>query len=356
MENILFLRHKNNIQYPQIGLIKSMDLSIIVPVYRVERYIHACIESIYMQGLDEKCYEVIIVDDGSTDKSIEVIADIIEEHSNIIVINQENQGLSVARNNGIATAKGDYILMLDPDDLLIEDSLLIILKRAIETKADLVVADFLIMNDEEIAKFQGIAQNHIEFKEKSGEQLFLKDLNPNHCYVWHTLYRREFILKEHLTFEPKVCYEDIPFTHECYLKARKCLRTRQLLNLYRKGRQGAITSSFSREKAQDFCTVIAETWKLRSLPGLSPEVLRKLNDNVYALYSSLIYKSLHTIKKASIMTQTINDLKQKAPDLKFTNGMKQKTETFLFWSMPHLYIYLRMLHWKWIECQKRVYK
>ena len=99
-----------------------MDLSIIVPIYNVEQYVRACIESIYQQGLDEDRFEVILVNDGTKDKSMEMIADIIQQHKNITVINQENQGLSMARNNGIAMAKGEYILMPDSDDLLIENS------------------------------------------------------------------------------------------------------------------------------------------------------------------------------------------------------------------------------------------
>ena len=73
-----------------------MDLSIIVPVYNVEKYIRSCIESIFIQGLDDTDFEVIIVNDGTKDRSMEMIADIIAEHKNITVINQENQGLSVA--------------------------------------------------------------------------------------------------------------------------------------------------------------------------------------------------------------------------------------------------------------------
>ena len=123
-------------------------LSIIVPVYNVEKYIRPCIESIFRQGLDDADYEVIIVNDGTKDRSMEMIADIIAAHQNIAVINQENQGLSVARNNGIKVAKGEYILMPDPDDLLIENSLKPLLEKALETKVDLVVADFLTMTDE----------------------------------------------------------------------------------------------------------------------------------------------------------------------------------------------------------------
>lgn len=100
-----------------------MDISIIVPVYNVEKYVHACLESIYHQHLDEERFEVIIVNDGTKDHSMDVIQDIIKAHTNITVINQENLSLSVARNNGIAAAKGEYILMPDSDDLLIDDSL-----------------------------------------------------------------------------------------------------------------------------------------------------------------------------------------------------------------------------------------
>jgi len=127
-----------------------MDISIIVPVYNVEKYVHACLESIYRQHLDEERFEVIIVNDGTKDRSMDVIQDIIKAHTNITVINQENLSLSVARNNGIAAAKGEYILMPDSDDLLIDDSLPPLLDKALETKADLVVADFLEMTDEEI--------------------------------------------------------------------------------------------------------------------------------------------------------------------------------------------------------------
>ena len=97
----------------------GIKLSIIVPVYNVEKYVRPCIESIFKQGLDDADFELIIVNDGTKDHSMEMIADIIQQHNNITVIHQENQSLSVARNNGIAAAKGEYILMPDSDDLLI---------------------------------------------------------------------------------------------------------------------------------------------------------------------------------------------------------------------------------------------
>ena len=152
-------------------------LSIIVPVYNVEQYIRPCVESIFKQGLDDDDFEVIIVNDGSTDRSMEMIADLISQHNNITVINQENQSLSVARNNGIAIAKGEYILMPDSDDLLIENSVEPLLEKALETKADMVVADFLTMTDDEIEHTNTsiLQQPAYEFTMKTDRELFLQD-------------------------------------------------------------------------------------------------------------------------------------------------------------------------------------
>ena len=71
----------------------KIGLSIIIPVYNVENYIHTCIESAYNQDLDDNLFELIIINDGTKDNSIEVISDIVNQHNNITIINQQNQGL-----------------------------------------------------------------------------------------------------------------------------------------------------------------------------------------------------------------------------------------------------------------------
>ena len=231
-----------------------MDLSIIVPVYNVEQYIRTCIESIYKQGLDEDRFEVLIVNDGTKDRSMEVIQDIIAQHKNIVVINQENQGLSMARNNGMAKAKGQYILLTDSDDMLIDGSLKPLLDMALETEADLVVADFVKMNDQEIVRrrITSLQPATTDYTEIYGENIILRKLDPKQCYVWHTLYRTDFLRENNIVFLQGLRYEDIPFTHECYLKATKCLFIPILLYIYRTNRTGAITASFDIVKAKGF--------------------------------------------------------------------------------------------------------
>ena len=288
------------------------------------------------------------MNDGTEDHSMEMIADIIKKHKNISVIEQKNLSLSVARNNGIAKSIGEYILMPDSDDLLIDNSLPTLLEKALEIKPDLIVADFLEMSNEEILKFQGIIQNDTTFKEKTGEQLLLEDLNPYQCYVWRTLFRRDFLLGNKLSFVPGIRYQDVPFTHECYIKAKKCLRTHRLLNIYRR-RPSSSTLSFNKKKAMDYCVVIGKTWDLTQMKNLPNDVLQKIKDDVYTTFSLFIYSMLHTIKDQSSRMQIIRRLNQETPSLKFSNGIKQKIETFLFKKMPYLYIIIRELHWKWIH-------
>ena len=213
-----------------------MKLSIIVPVFNVEEYIRPCIESILRQGLDEDCYEIIIINDGTPDNSMEVIADIIEAHQNILVINQENQGLSIARNNGLQKASGDYILFVDSDDLLINNCVQYLLDQAISSKADLIVADFLKMSNEQILQLssKSFIQKSGNIQKRTGKELFLQDLNPYYCQVWRTMYRRAFLNDNNLRFIPHIIFEDIPFTQQCYLKANICLRISWTFIIYRR--------------------------------------------------------------------------------------------------------------------------
>ncbi len=324
-----------------------MDLSIIVPIYNVEQYVRACIESIYQQGLDEDRFEVILVNDGTKDKSMEMIANIIQQHKNITVINQENQGLSMARNNGMAIARGEYILMPDSDDLLVENSLKPLLKNALETKADLVVADFLIMNDDEINNRQLIYQQEFSMKEKTGEELYMDDLKPNHFYVWQTLYKKDFITKNNLKFIPGIYFQDVPFTHEAYLKAKTCIKTSWLLNIYRRGQESASNlSSFNLKKAHDFCIAIAKSWELyKNMEGLLPETKKRQKSLIYISYNNFLYRVLFKLDKISDKVEVLEYLHQLVPDIEFNYSIKQRMGNILYQISPSLYVIIQK--WMW---------
>jgi len=325
---------------------KHMDLSIIISVYQVEKYIHTCMESIFKQGLSDDRFEVIIINDGTKDKSMEAISDIVSQHSNITIINQGNQGLSVARNNGIAAAKGEYLLMPDPDDLLIENSLTLLLEKALETKADIIEADYLIMNNSEIEQLshKHIVKPNLVIQKTTGVEL-LKELKA--CYVWNKLYRRSFILQNHLTFIPGIRFQDIPFTHECYLKAANFIKTNLILNIYRRGHLSASAPNFfNMDKAHDLCTAIAATWELSKNEGITPEARKVVIKSLLSTYYNLIYRLLKYISKTTDRVKILKFLYSLVPDLRFSDNNMQCIGSWLSRKAPRLYLAIISVRWK----------
>ncbi len=182
-------------------------------------------------------------------------------------------------------------------------------------------------------------QPEIQLKKVTGKQIYLEVLNPNHCYVWRTLYRREFLIKQGLTFYPGIRYEDIPFTHECYLKANNCICTNIYLNIYRR-RPGSITDAYKFDNTKHFISAIALTWQLRQIEGLSSDVLYKLEENVYISFRNIIYNILHNSKEKKERYALIDYINFQNPDLNFTHSIQQRIITFMVKNMPHFFIYL----------------
>lgn len=327
-----------------------MKLSIIVPVYNVEKYVRLCLDSILNQNLNDDDYEIIIVNDGSTDNSINSIDDIIRNHHNIYLINQNNQGLSMARNNGLYHATGEYVLFIDSDDLIIKNTLSTIINQAYNNKVDLLVADFYKMDDNEINNNPKEVQltNDNNPQIMNGFDLMLKFLIPDQCYVWRTIYRRDFLIDNKIRFIRGICFEDIPFTHECYLKAKRCIRLQIPFYIYRKG-HSSISSALNKKKGMDYCIAIKETWELSFLEGLSPEIIQKMKDDVFVSFSALIYGITHDMTNNTERNLIINYMKQIAPNMYFSNGLKQIFVNFMYQRIPYLYIYVRAIYGRYFE-------
>lgn len=324
---------------------KILLLSIIVPVYNVEKYIRTCLRSIFNQNLDEKCFEVIIVNDGTPDHSMDVIQDIIEQHKNITVINQKNQGLSVARNVGMAAAKGQYILMIDSDDLLIENSLKPLLELAIESQTDVVVADYYEMSNADINSTEINLPDFedIQIEKKTGEQMFFNFLRIHNYTVWRSLYRKDFLSYHKITFYPGIYCQDKPFTHEVYLRAKTCIKVSWPIYIYRRHPQG-VSYTMSEQLAKDICKVIQIMWDMASNMDLSPKIRAKMFDHTFNAFTVLSSGLIHEYKSISKSAEIIDYLNSIAPQLNFKHGIKQKAYTILFKKFPHAYIRLRFVY------------
>lgn len=321
----------------------ELKLSIIVPVYNVEQYIRPCMESIFRQGLDDSNFELILVNDGTQDNSFGVIADIIESHHNIRIIEQKNSGPSIARNNGIKIAKGQYLMFVDSDDLLVDYTVARLLDIAIEQSTDLLVGDFLRLTDEQIAdgKYEVCLGDVINVK--SGYELYLEDLDPHECYVWRILYRRDFLLENSLLFiVHRFCFEDIPFVHECYLKANKCITVNITAYIYRIGHI-SITYSMTVDKLMDLNVSFAKLWGFQAIPLLPDVVRHKLLDNIFATFSFELWCLSHNKKLLKVWKDIVDDLNKKVPNIWFNHGLKQKIVSYMYRRWPGFYLKLRYL-------------
>lgn len=126
-----------------------MRLSIIVPAYKVADFIEKCIRSLEDQDISRSEYEIIVTNDGSPDYCKEIVENLQQEFSNLVLINQENQGVSMARNNAIAIAKGAYILPIDPDDYVVPNTFKHFLTKAETNELDILYLGFEIFDANE---------------------------------------------------------------------------------------------------------------------------------------------------------------------------------------------------------------
>lgn len=181
------LRPDTGILCEQKGFLfdETVDLTIIIPLYNVENYVEECLNSVFSQQT-KYTYEVILVDDGSTDKTLEKIQQYLSDYR-VVFIKQENQGQSAARNNAIKNARGAYIMMLDSDDLLLDGAIDALMDTAIQTGSDIaegrVTKFYTQINDEDVRKSK-------KYKLKSNKK------NPKFalsCYGYSVakVYRRE---------------------------------------------------------------------------------------------------------------------------------------------------------------------
>ena len=189
----------------------NIKLSIIVPVYNVELYIKRCLDSLVCQKI--KDYEIIIVNDGSTDNSVEYIKKYKKKYSSLITYYEtKHKGLSAARNLGILKSNGEYIGFVDPDDSVSEDMFKNLYDVAKKNNYDIVCCGFkkMLKNEERIVSLD------IQ-KEIKKEDIIIK-AGP---YVWNKIYKRNLFKKYHLRFPDGLIFEDICTIYPLMLKAKK---------------------------------------------------------------------------------------------------------------------------------------
>lgn len=220
-------------------------VSIIVPVYNVEKYLRKCLDSLINQTL--KDIEIICINDGSTDKSLEILEEYKNRDSRIILLNQENSGQSIARNNGIKKATGEYIGFVDPDDWVDLDYYEKLYNAASTNDTDIAVGGIIRVTGIKKKKFLNFEKETIT--DNTNLKFELCDV-PEKSYVWNKIYKTEKLKEIGLEFEKGIFYEDCIFTPQALFFLGKMVTVPNTYYYYL--RRGNSTVKQRSEKANDF--------------------------------------------------------------------------------------------------------
>ncbi len=189
-----------------------MKISVIIPVYNSSTYLRKCLDSVVNQTL--KDIEIIVINDGSTDDSKNIIEEYTVKYKNIIFIDQENKGIGKTRNIGIKKATGEYITFVDSDDYIKENMLEEYYKYAKKHNFDLVIGSYIkkINNKEIIFENNKFKTGNVK---TTPQILYLIEYGP-----WAKLYKREMLINNNIYFDEKRKYEDMPFVSKALLKSK----------------------------------------------------------------------------------------------------------------------------------------
>lgn len=287
-------------------------ISVIVPVYNVEKYLEQCIDSLLSQTYQN--FEIILVDDGSTDSSGK-ICDIYEENNeNIKVIHKKNEGLGFARNTGLLYATGEYVTFIDSDDYadkyLLED----LYNGILETDVDVCIGGFKKVAD----------SGQVLYEEKYDEQYFIHDNTTNKAFikmlgslpskhdsirmsVWNVLYKLSIIKNNNIQFpsERELISEDLIFDFFYYQHVKKC-KILDNSNYYYRSNPTSLTMSYKKDRFEKTLVFYQHLNKLMKNSSFSNEAFIRFKKLIFIYVRMCIQQEKKKISNLKLKDSLLN--------------------------------------------------
>lgn len=225
-----------------------MQLSIIIPAYNAQSHIEKCVISLLNQDLNNSDYEIIVVDDGSTDQTASIVSGLATRFPNIVLLSIFNSGPGAARNSGLKIAQGEYILFVDADDYVIERTIDDLVRLAKEGNLDILMGDFfnekISANPVENPHFRLNTQEIMSGKE------FLKN-NGVSWTVWVYLFKKDFLIKYNLIFREKSIGTDTDFSLKSIFYASRIRYVRSFFYSWVYRKSSVSHSNWTKQKIAD---------------------------------------------------------------------------------------------------------
>lgn len=245
-------------------------------MYKVEAFIRECLKSILCQKGD---FEVLAIDDGSPDKSGEIAMEIARQDRRLKVFRQDNQGLSMARNNGLKYAKGDYVWFVDSDDWVSPDSISLLSRIASKSSPEAINICAADVIDGKPVRIYSLKQ--CEYEHQVGINMIRKMCF--HGVAQFTVYRRDFLEKHQLRFMPGIYHEDTEFSPRAYFHIKDMVCIDNILYLKRVN-EDSITRTFNVKKNLDLVKVAS------SLKEFAENIKDKRDRSLYMRLSANAFK------------------------------------------------------------------
>ncbi|MBM7635974.1 glycosyltransferase [Streptococcus saliviloxodontae] len=301
-------------------------ISIVVPVYNVSDYLKRCVESLMQQTYTN--IEIILVNDGSTDASGEMCDELAASDSRITVVHQENGGLSAARNSGLRVAQGDYLMYVDSDDYIALDSCESFLPYC-DGQNDIILAD--------CQKIDGDAVSYIEHTHATPGKVYhsrdfvIEAIKSNEWYApaCFNLYRRQFLIDNHLFFKQGILFEDVQMLPRLYLAANKVVYLKKVFYHYII-RENSIMTSVQLDRNQKHSLQVYKDWF---------DILETVDDKDYRRYLDGVWVKyyLSNCRSWKIKGWQIESMPFTFA-LKRALNVKERTKVLLFQFFPSWYI------------------
>jgi len=230
-----------------------MKFSVVVPVYNVEKYLKACVDSVLNQTHTD--FELLLVNDGSTDDSSKIIEDYVKNDSRVKGIHKKNGGQSTARNLGVDIATGEYVVFLDSDDFILDTNYLSDLDNLLKTDIEVVMLRYNKYFEDGSVDDLGISLDGVDCTDK-GKMLYeLVKRDAFFCSCWSKCISLKFLKDNKITFDENSRCEDMDWFYQVVEKAQKFAVIDKPYVNYRQ-RQNSVTSTISEKTAKDFIHTI----------------------------------------------------------------------------------------------------
>ena len=251
-------------------------ISVIVPIYNTEKYLVECVESIRKQTYSN--IEIILVDDGSTDASIEICDGFAEKDSRVRVFHKKNEGVAVARNFGIQQSNGQYVVIVDSDDIAVDRMIEVLYTQIKENDADIAVGNYYIYDESDGNFYYYITDDDYCVEVLSPQELIDRQAG---AWKWNStafmlttfkLYKK--VLFDDVSFTHGRRFDDEASTHRLFLRSKKTVFVNDNVYLYRRRSGSIMRTEFDLSWARDLVEVFSKKISDLVLAGLDISVMR----------------------------------------------------------------------------------